>query len=288
MAVSGLRRGVGLLSETYQKWNDDKAPRLAAALAYYSVFSLAPLLMIAAGLAGMFFGEVEARQRILDQVAAVVGHRAAEAVRTMMGRPDEATQAGLISTIAGFATLLIGAVAVLAQLKDALNSVWDVTARKLTWVGMGRYYVANFALVIATGFLLLVSLIATAALGVFTAAARGYVAGPPWLWFILDSALGFLMTAAVFTLVFRVIPDAPVRWGDAAAGGAFTALLFTVGRVALGLYLGREAGDSAYEAAGSVLALLAWVYYSAQLVLFGAEFTHIWAGRREAAEAARA
>ena len=282
MAASALRRGVGLLASTYQKWNDDKAPRLAAALAYYSVFSLAPLLMIAAGLAGLFFGEAEARQRILDQVAAVVGHRAAEAVRTMMGGPDEATQAGLISTVAGFVTLLIGAVAVLAQLKDALNAVWDVEPKKLTWLGMGRQYLANFALVVATGFLLLISLVATAALGVFTAAARGYVAGPPWMWFIIDSALGFVMTAAVFTLIFRVIPDAPVRWRDAAAGGAFTALLFTAGRVALGLYLGREAGDSAYEAAGSILALLAWVYYSSQLVLFGAEFTHAWAGRGEA------
>ena len=135
------------------------------------------------------------------------------------------------------------------------------------------------ALVVATGFLLLVSLVATAAIGVATARLRSWLAGPDALWVALDAGAGFVMTAALFGLIFKTLPDAPVHWRDVRVGAFVTAALFTAGRLALGWYLGREGGDSAYAAAASLLALLAWVYYSSQLVLFGAEFTYVYAHR---------
>ena len=164
----------------------------------------------------------------------------------------------------------------LAQLKDALNVVWDVKLPPYTWMQLARRYLIDVALVVATGFMLLVSLVATAVLGVATKAARSWVPGPDAIWWSLDVVAGLVMTTAVFAVIFRVIPDAPVRWRDAIVGGIFTAVLFNAGRFALAMYLGRSATDSAYEATGSVLALLLWVYYSSQLVLLGAEFTYVY------------
>ena len=269
-----------LLTETFTKWSEDRAPRLAAALAYYAVFSIAPLLLITVSIAGMIFGNDAARATILDEVTALIGARGAEAVRNMMGDPGTAPERGVIGAVAGVATMLVGAVSVLAQLKDALNAVWDVKAPKSTWLGLARRYLLDVALVIATGFLLLVSLVATAAVGLLTSTARSWITGPDALWWVVDASVGFLVTAAIFALIFRVVPDAEVLWKDAIVGGMVTAVLFTAGRLALGLYLGREASDSVFDAAGSVLALLVWVYYSAQLVLVGAEFTYVYSQKK--------
>jgi membrane protein len=272
-----------LLKTAFNDWLDDRAPALAAALAYYTVFSLAPLLLIAIGIAGIVLGHEAAREGIMQQTAAILGPHGAETVDTLMGG-TQTTRAGIAATVTGFVTLLVGAVGVLAQLKDALNLVWNVTppATVSVW-GFIRGYLANLALVVATGFLLLVSLIATAALGAATKALRYYVPGPDVLWVALDAGIGFVATAAVFALIFRTIPDADVRWRDVRVGAFITAALFTAGRIALGWYIGRQAGTSAYQAVGSVLALLAWVYYSSQLVLFGAEITHADAVRRGSA-----
>jgi membrane protein len=247
------------------------------------------LLLIAIGIAGLVFGHDAARDQILEQATALVGAQGARAIETLMGSQDTARDAGLVSTVTGLVTLLVGAVGVLAQLKDALNTVWDVEpSNDATWTGFVRGYVINFALVIATGFLLLVSLIATAALSAATAAARSWLPGPDLLWFALDVAVGLIMTTGVFALIFKVLPDAEVRWRDVGVGAFVTAVLFTAGRLALGAYLGREGADSAYGAAGSVLALLVYVYYSAQLVLFGAEFTHAYARAADATPRRRA
>lgn len=259
-------------------WFDDRASRSAAALAYYSVFSLAPLLLIAIGLAGLIFGHDVARGQILEQVTTLLGAQGALAVESMMGSRESAPRAGLLSAVVGVATLLIGAVGVLVQLKDALNTVWDVELpTDESWMAFGRRYLVNFALVIATGFLLLVSLVATAFLNAVSQAAQSWLPGPVSLWFVLDVAMGLLMTAAMFALIFKVLPDADVRWRDVGVGALVTAVLFSLGRLALGAYLTSGGSDSAYGAASSVLALLVWVYYSSQLVLLGAEFTHAYA-----------
>lgn len=279
-----LRRTRALIGATASGWLRDNVQQYAAALAYYAVFSLAPLLLIAIGMAGLVLGQDQARQDVLNQATALVGPGGARAVETLMGTQRAAQRAGTISTITGIVALLVAAVGVLAQLRAALNAVWHVDApANATWTAWGRAYVFNVALVIATGFLLLVSLIATATLSAVTATARQWLPGPDAVWFGLDALTGLAMTSAVFMLMFKVVPDAHVRWRDAALGAVFTAVLFTGGRLALGLYLGRDGGDSPYEAAGALLALLAWVYYSAQLVLAGAEFTHALAARDGAA-----
>jgi len=271
---------VRLIIGASTKWSEDRAQRLAAALAYYSVFSLAPILLVTAGLVGLLFGDADMRGRLLEGVAAILGRRGAQAVGGMMGDTDAATRSGVMSTITGLGTFLIAAVAVVAQLKEALNSVWDVKVpARLSWMAWVRLYLMNVAVVVSTGFLLLISLVVTTALSAVTAGTRRWLNGPEGLWFSVDFAFGFAMAAGIFALIFRVIPDAPVRWRDAWVGGAFTAVLFTAGRLVLGFYLGREGGESVYEAAGSVVALLVWVYYSAQLVLFGAEFTFVYSTR---------
>lgn len=275
------RAFVGLIKATLQDWSDDKVPRAAAALAYYAMFSLAPLLLIAIGIAGIVFGREQAHAQILAQATSLVGEKGAQAIEMMMGARGLEERTGAISTVVGAVALLIGAAGVLAQLKDTLNTVWDVKARKQGGlVSFVRTYFMNIALVFATGFLLLVSLIVTAAVGAATETAHDWLAGPDVLWFGLDAAFGLAMTTFVFALIFKYVPDAAVRWRDVWLGAFVTSVLFTAGRIALGAYLGREGGDSAYGAAGSILALLAWVYYASQLVLFGAEFTHADAERR--------
>ncbi|MCC7124702.1 MAG: YihY/virulence factor BrkB family protein [Acidobacteria bacterium] len=269
---------------TINNWFDDRASRSAAALAYYAVFSLAPLLLISIGISGLILGHDQARAQIMDQATYLVGPSGASAIEALMGSRESAPRAGLISTIVGTVTLLIGAVGVLAQLKDALNTVWDVEGAGDSWGAFFRSYVMNMALVVAAGFLLLTSLIATAVVSAATSAARSWLPGPDVMWMALDAVIGLAMTTAVFALIFKVVPDAPVQWEDVRLGAFVTAILFTVGRLALGAYLGSGGSNSAYGAAGSVLALLAWIYYSSQLVLLGAEFTHAYAGNRRRPE----
>jgi membrane protein len=272
-----MRRPV--VANAFDNWLSHNAPSTAAGLAYYTVFSLAPLLLIAIGIAGMFFGHDQARARILEQATALVGSAGRVAVEGMLGNRAEAARNGLIGASIGLLTLIVGSVGVLAQLKFALNTVWHVESPPFSWGGWITQYLTNMALVIATGFLLLVSLIATAAIGVATSALRSWVAGPEQVWLAADAIVGLVMTAAIFALIFKTMPDAEVQWRDVRVGALVTALLFTAGRLGLGYYLGREGGDSAYAAATSLLALLAWVYYSSQLVLFGAEFTYAYACR---------
>jgi membrane protein len=265
-----------LLLATYNSWSEHRAPRTAAALAYYTVFSLAPLLLIGIGIAGLLLGEDRARAGILAQASALLGSRGSDAIESLMGNEHTSMKAGLLSTITGAVTLLVGAVGVVAQLKDALNTVWEVEpSGDTSWMGFARRYLINMALVIGTGFLLLVSLIVTATIGAATEAMRQWIPGPALVWFAVDSMIGLALTTGVFILIFKVIPDADVSGDDVFVGALVTAILFTAGRLALGWYIGRSAGDSAYGAAGSILAILAWVYYSSQLVLLGAEFTRV-------------
>jgi membrane protein len=274
-----MRRLLPVVGEAFDHWLGHSTPQTAAGLAYYTVFSLAPLLLISIGIAGLVLGQDEARAQIMRQATALVGSAGRAAVEGMLGNTADAPKAGLIGTVVGVLTLWLGAVGVLSQLKSALNTVWHVEAPPFSWTGLIGQYLSNMALVIATGFLLLVSLVATAAIGVASTRLRSWLAGPDLLWLGLDAGAGFVMTAAMFGLIFKTLPDTEVHWRDVRVGAFVTAALFTAGRLGLGWYLGREGGDSAYAAAASLLALLAWVYYSSQLVLFGAEFTYAYAHR---------
>lgn len=270
-----------LLGEAVDRWLADRVPAQAAALAYYALFSLAPLLVIAIGVSGLVFGHDDARTEILAQATALVGATGASALETLMGSQASAPRSGAISTIVGFFALLVGAAAVVGQLRATLNTVWDVEAPDdETWAMTLRKQLTSFALVVATGFLLLVSLVASATLAAASALARQWLPGLGAVWFAADAAAGLAMAGGVFALIFKTMPAADVRWSDALVGGLATALVFTIGRLLLGWYLGGWGSTSAYGAAGSVLAFLVWVYYSAQLVLFGAEFTFVYARRR--------
>lgn len=271
------RRLWPVFRDAVDHWIAHSTPQTAAGLAYYTVFSLAPLLLIAISIAGIVLGEEQARDQVVRQATTLVGRSGQAAVEGMLGDAASAPTTGVVGTVVGVLTLLIGAVGVLSQLKTALNTVWHAEAPPFSWGGLAKQYLSNMALVVATGFLLLVSLVATAAIGVATARLRSWLAGPDVLWVVLDGGVGFLMTAALFALIFKTLPDAEVHWRDVGVGAVVTAALFTGGRLGLGWYLGREGSDSAYAAAASLLALLAWVYYSSQLVLFGAEFTYAYA-----------
>ena len=283
MAVGRKRAKVmtvlGLLNETFNKWWEDRIPQVAAALAYYTVFSIAPLLLVAIGIAGLVLGRDEARAQILIQASSLLGAQGAVAVARLMGDAYSAPRQGMVSTAIGIGAIVIGAVAVLAQLKSALDAVWDVEPQPVSWPAFVRGYLINIALVFAAGFLLLVSLVVTATIGAVTARLRESIEGPALLWLSIDGVIGLVVTALIFGLIFKTLPAAKVTWRDVRVGALVTAVLFTAGRLALGLYLGRSSGASAYTAAGSLLALLIWVYYSSQLILFGAEFTVIYARR---------
>ncbi|MGF1517851.1 MAG: YihY/virulence factor BrkB family protein [Nodosilinea sp.] len=270
---------VPLFKETFKEWGEDKVSRLAAALAYFTIFSLAPLLIIAISVAAFFFGEEAARGQIVDQIQGLMGPEGAAAVESMIANANQ-VQGGLIATIIGVVTLLFGASGVFGQLQDALNTIWEVAPKP----GQGvinfiRARFLSFSMVLIIAFLLLVSLVVSAGV----AAAGTYVADIAPLLAVLWESVNFLVSFGVITLLFaaiyKVLPDVKIAWGDVWMGAAVTALLFTIGRTLIGLYLGNAAVGSAYGAAGSLVVLLVWVFYSAQILLFGAEFTQVYTRR---------
>jgi len=280
MVAPKLERAWSLLKETVQEWTDDDVPRLAAALAYYTVFSLAPLLIIVISAAGLFFGQEAVEGRIVGQISGLVGERGAEAVQAMVAnaaRPG----AGLIATVIGLCTLFIGATGVFAELQEAMDTIWDVKPRPGQGIwGTVKRRVLSFTMVLGTGFLLLVSLVLSAAVAGLAGYLETRMPGISILSRLLTHALGLALTSAVFALIFKMVPDIEIGWRDVWLGAVLTALLFSIGRFALGEYLGRGAFASSYGAAGSLVVILFWVYYSAQIVLFGAEFTQVYARSR--------
>lgn len=271
---------IDLLKETWSDWNADKAPRLAAALAYYTAFSLAPLLVIAIAIAGLVFGEEAARGQIVGQIEGLVGTAGAEAIETMIAGSRQETT-GIIATVVGFATLLLGAAGLFGQLKDALNTIWEVQPKPgQGFMATVRQNFFSFTMVLGTGFLLLVSLVISAVLSGVTGYFQNALPGVDWLWQIVNFVVGFVVTTVVFALIYKVVPDAEIQWNDVWIGAAATSLLFSIGRFALGWYLGNGSFGSTYGAAASLVVLLLWVYYTAQILFLGAEFTQVYARHR--------
>jgi membrane protein len=267
-----------LVKDTFSDWSEDKAPRLAAALAYYTVFALAPLLLIAIAVAGLFFGREAATNQIGQQAAGLLGPTAGTALNTMVQRANENQGTGIVASIIGVVTLLFAASGVFGELQDSLDTIWEVQPKP----GLGiwgtlkkRFF--SFAMVLGVGFLLLVSLVVSAALGALGTLVAGDQANQTLIWKVINFAVSFGVTTLLFALIFKVIPDAKVQWRDVWIGAVATALLFTIGKAVLGWYLGRPGTTSAYGAAGSFVALLLWVYYSAQILFLGAEFTQVYA-----------
>ncbi len=268
-----------MLKATFQGWSEDKASMLAAALAFYTIFSLAPLLVIVMAIASLAFGEEPVRNLILAQVTGLVGPDGAQAIQMMMANapwPGESLAAAAV----GVVTLFLGASGVFIQLKSALNIVWEVEKKpKKGFFGIVRGYFSSFSMVVSAGFLLLVSLIVSAALAAFGGFIGGYLPSGGLLLQMFNFILSFAVITFLFALIYKVVPDAVVAWNDVWIGAVATSLLFSLGKFLIGLYLGHSAVGSAYGAAGSLAILMLWVYYSAQIFLLGAEFTQVYAER---------
>ena len=268
-----------LLAETVYEWSEDRAPRLGAALAFYTVFALAPGLIVIIALAALLLGQQAAQGQIIAQVQDLIGFAGAQAIQAAI---ESARSAGgsLVATSLGAVTLLFGLWGVFGELQDALNTIWGVTARP--WRGVigaikDRFW--SFAMVVGIGFLLLVSLAASAWLA---AVGKFFAQVSPLPVAVMETAnalLSFVTITLMFTVIYKLLPDVRITWRDVWVGAAVTALLFTIGKSLIGLYLGRSTVASVYGAAGSLIVILLWIYYSAQVVFFGAEFTKVYSRR---------
>jgi membrane protein len=263
--------------ESLSEFFGDKALRLSAALAYYSVFSLAPLLLIALSIAGLFYDDKAATGVLDDQLRSIMGKNAAAAVQEMVMHSRKPTE-NVFASVAGIAVLIIGAGGVFGQLQEALNTVWGIESRPGRGIkGMIKDRFLSFSMVLGTGFLLLTSLILTTLLQAANDTISNLLPIAPIIWQTIGSVGSFLLVAALFAAIFKVLPDVEIQWRDVWIGALVTAGLFTIGKFALSWYLGREATSSSYGSAGSLVLILLWVYYSAIILLFGAEFTQVHA-----------
>jgi membrane protein len=275
-----LRKVWTLAKDTVSDWLSDDAPRLAASLAFYTLLSLAPIIVIAVSLAGLAFGAEAAKGQVAGELGAIVGADAAKGVETVVASA-KSPASGTLATIIGIVTLFIGSSGVFGELQFALNRIWEVKARegRGVWGALkDRFF--SFTMVLGVAFLLLVSLVLTAVLSAVGRRFTGLLPGGETLWQVVNFAFSFAMVTALFALIFKVVPDAKVRWSDVWLGAAVTAMLFTIGKSLLGLYLGRASIGSSYGAAGSLVVLVVWVYYSAQILFLGAEFTQVQARQR--------
>lgn len=268
-----------LLKQTFDEWSEDKASRLAAALAYYTVFSIAPLLVIVIAIAGLVFGEDAARGEIVTQIQGLVGRSGAEVIETAIQNANQPAT-GTIASIISIVALLFGALGVFAQLQDALNTIWEVQPKPGRPVkGFIRRNILSFSMVLGIGFLLLVSLVISAVLAGISTYFSHLVPGFEFLWQAINFLVSFAVTTFLFAMIFKFLPNVHIKWGDVWIGAIITSLLFSIGRFLLGWYLGNGSFGSAYGAAGSLVIILAWVYYAAQILFFGAEFTQVYARR---------
>jgi len=275
-----LKEAWATVKETVQDWSDDEASSLAAALAYYSLLSLAPLLVIAIAVTGLFVGQEAARGQVAGELSSIVGGDAAQGIQAVAANA-RSPSAGIVGSIVGIVTLFVGASGVFGELQSSLNKVWEVKpkpGRGIWGEVKARFF--SFTMVLGVAFLLLVSLVLSSVLSAIGAKFSEALPGGEALWQLVNFALSLAVITAVFALIFKYVPDAEVKWKDVWLGALATALLFTLGKFLLGLYLGKAAVGSAYGAAGSIIALVVWVYYAAQIFLLGAEFTQVQARRR--------
>ncbi|MEP7355826.1 MAG: YihY/virulence factor BrkB family protein [Anaerolineales bacterium] len=269
-----------LIKTTWAEFNEDKVPRLGAALAYYTIFSLAPLLIIVIAVAGLVFGQGQAQEALLGQLRGLMGTQGADMIQTMIDSTRRPA-AGLFATVFGLGTLVLAAIGAFNQLHDALNTIWEVKPKPgLGWLQKVRDRLLSLSMVLFVGFLLLASLTVSAAL----VAAGGFLSAQlpflgQWLLAVINFVISYAVITLLFALMFKYMPDAKIAWTDVWIGAAITALLFTIGKSLIGLYLGRASTGAAYGGAGALVILLLWIYYSAQIFLLGAEFTQVYAGR---------
>jgi membrane protein len=268
-----------LLKETGEDFIEDNAPRLAGALAYYTLLSLAPLVVLAIAVAGLAFDQEATRGRLAAELGAVVGPSGEAAVRAIVENA-RTPSAGIVSSAFGLVVLLFGASGVFGELQSALDTIWEVTPKpgRGLW-GTIRDRLFSFAMVMGVAFLLLVSLILSTLLAAVGRFFERSLPGGEMVWQALNFVLSFAVVSALFAVTFKVVPDVKIRWRDVWMGAVVTAFLFSVGKFLIGLYLGKSSVASSYGAAGSLVLLVIWVYYSALILFLGAEFTQVYAKR---------
>lgn len=279
MPLLSWRAWYELLRETVKEWQDDNCLRLGAALAFYTLLSLAPLLLVTIAVVALVVGDDFARSEVMAHAESLVGPDAAATLRDMVERASQ-PRSGLLATAIGLAMTFVGASGVFGQLQRALNDIWEVRREPGRGVrGQLVDRVRAFSMLLLIGLLLLVSLGIGAALSALSARIADAFPGAWLATRTIDVLVSIAVTAALFGLIFKVLPDLPLRWSDVGVGALVSAVLFAVGRLGISWYLGRATGTSVYGAAGSLVVLLLWIYYSSQLLFFGAEFTQVWARR---------
>ncbi len=267
-----------LLKQTAAEWSADKAAMLGAALAYYTVFSLAPLLILSIAIAGFVFGDEAARGQVFAQMRELTGEEGAKAIQDMVQSAGAKPAAGILATVIGVATLLFGASGVFGQLQVSLNLIWGVEPKPGRGIpGLLRDRFLSFGFILVVGFLLLVSLVVSAAIAFIATWMGGMAAETAVLAQVVNLTLSLGLTTLLFALIFKFLPDAKIAWRDVWIGGFFTAVLFSLGKFGMGICLGASSVGSAFGAAGSLIVLLLWIYYSAQILFFGAELTQVYA-----------
>jgi membrane protein len=268
-----LGEATALLKQTYTKWSEDKGPRLGAALAYYAIFSIPPLMLIAIAALGLVYsGNIVERLQV--QLAMLVGDDTAKALLT--GVQSKGQAGGVVAGLVGIGILLFGASGVFAELQHALNHIWGVKPKEQGVKGLIKGRFTAFTMVLGICFLLLVSLVISAVVAAVSERFSAWIPGGEAIGHILEMSASFLVITLLFAMIFKSLPDVKIRWGDVWIGAVVTALLFTLGKFAIGTYIGKAAIGSAYGAAGSIVILITWVYYSAQILYFGAEFTEVY------------
>lgn len=275
-----IKSWTSLLEQTFRNWNDHQAIRLSAAVAFYSLLSIAPLLIFVTALVAVVVSKQAAQATLIHEAYQVMGSRGAEVVRGLLKNVHQHSS-GSFATAVAFLTLLFGASGVFSELRDAMNTIWDAKSKYAnSWRGMVMQRLFSFGMVLSVGFLLLVSLLLSTALAFIGTFFASVVPFPPMFLEALNFLLSFAVITFLFALIFKFVPAVTVPWEDVVVGSVGTALLFTIGKFLLGLYLGKASIGSAYGAAGSIVALIVWVYYSAQIFFFGAEFTRVYSDAR--------
>jgi membrane protein len=277
-----MKRIRDLLAQSLSMWNQDNAPRLGASLAFYTILSISPLVVLVVAIVSLVFSRSGAQALLLAQVQSLIGASGKDVVQTMLASGQKPFS-GILSTILGVITLIFGASAVFTELRAALNAIWKVEPAK---TGSGLWAIArerlfSFGMVVSVGFILLVSLLLSAGLAAVTKFFGGLLPIAKGFWEVLNFIVSFLAITILFALIFKYVPGTKIAWRDVRLGAVMTSLLFTVGKLLLALYLGKTSPGSAYGAAGSLVVMVIWVYYSAQIFYFGAEITHTLAPSRE-------
>lgn len=276
--VKGLKRTFFLLKESFNAFMDDKALKMSASLAYYTVFSMAPLLMILISLTSIFYGRDAVQNRVFNEINGFVGNDAALQIQEIL-KQITLSQDSTFAIVVGLTTLFIGATGVFVEIQDSINQIWRVKAKpKKGWKKLIINRILSFSMIISLGFLLIVSLVINGIILALSEKLSQYFPETTiWIVEIINAGITFTVIAALFGIIFKYLPDVEISWKDVRIGAIFTAVLFTTGRFLIGLYIEKVGPGSAYGAAGSLIVILVWVYYTSAILYFGAEFTQVYA-----------